>query len=472
MREACGGCVSSAERSAAPKRQRSPQHADPSAAKGHAQKNNLVNLFSNMISHLNIDPSWSFNECSAKDTSYITHGYYTYPAKFIPQLVRRLIYEHSTETQVLADPFMGSGTTIVEGLINQRISIGVDINEIAFLVAQVKTTPLPSLKLVEVFTQLEKDLKKRLYTERTYFLQKSLDSLKLHEKIDYWFRPAQKESLAILLQRILEISDEPVRRFFLVAFAQILKSCSIWLQKSVKPTRDLSKKDYDVLQTFLQHAKKMVEKNNQFCKLLPQPFLENIENYRIIACTDAREMPCLTESVDLIITSPPYVTSYEYADLHQLPLYWLGYLEDLSQFRQKFIGSMYRKRENGSIHSTLAERVIKDLCNTKKSLEVQRYFADMYEVFKEMHRILKPRAKACIIIGNTSFKGIYIPNAEVFIEQMQNLGFSIFDIVKREIPSKMLPSTRDSKTGQFAKSNQENVILAYPTEYILIFKKL
>ncbi|MCS7029287.1 MAG: site-specific DNA-methyltransferase [Bacteroidia bacterium] len=167
-----------------------------------------------MISQVNVDPSWSFSQCSAKDTSYVTHAYYTYPARFIPQLVRRLIYEHGTEAQVLADPFMGSGTTIVEGLVSQKISIGVDINEIAFLVAQVKTTPLPSLKLVEVFTDLEKDLKKRLYTERAYFLQKSLESLKLHEKIDYWFRPAQKESLAIVLQRILEISDEPIRKFF------------------------------------------------------------------------------------------------------------------------------------------------------------------------------------------------------------------------------------------------------------------
>lgn len=163
--------------------------------------------------------------------------------------------------------------------------------------------------------------------------------------------------------------------------------------KKCKTHSGLEQKNYDVLQTFLQHTRKMIEKNNQFCKLLPQSFLENIENYRILACTDARKMPCPTESVDLIVTSPPYVTSYEYADLHQLPLYWLGYLQDLSQFRQKFIGSMYRKRENGNIHSNLAEKIIKDLGNNKKGLEVKYYFADMYEVFGEMYRILKPRGK-------------------------------------------------------------------------------
>jgi DNA modification methylase len=96
----------------------------------------------------------------------------------------------------------------------------------------------------------------------------------------------------------------------------------------------------------------------------------------------------------------------------------------------------------------------------------------MYETFVEMYRVLKPKGKACIVIGNTNFKGVDIQNAEVFVEQMQNIGFHIFDIVKREIPSKMLPSTRDGSTGQFAKITDANLTLAYPTEYILIMEKI
>jgi DNA modification methylase len=95
----------------------------------------------------------------------------------------------------------------------------------------------------------------------------------------------------------------------------------------------------------------------------------------------------------------------------------------------------------------------------------------MYETFVEMHRVLKPQGKACIVIGNTNFKGVEIQNAEVFVEQMQTIGFQIFDVIKREIPSKILPSTRDSNTGQFAKITDANLTLAYPTEYILIMQK-
>jgi hypothetical protein len=67
---------------------------------------------------------------------------------------------------------------------------------------------------------------------------------------------------------------------------------------------------------------------------------------------------------------------------------------------------------------------------------------------------------------------VEILNAEVFIEQMQHIGFQTLNIIKREIPSKMLPSTRDSNTGQFAKTTDANLTLAYPTEYILIMQKI
>ena len=62
-------------------------------------------------------------------------------------------------------------------------------------------------------------------------------------------------------------------------------------------------------------------------------------------------------------------------------------------------------------------------------------------------------------------------NAEVFAEQLQNLGLRIVDIIKRKIPSKNLPSFRDEKTGKFARMSDKNKVSVYPTEYILIMEK-
>ncbi|MCX7997980.1 MAG: site-specific DNA-methyltransferase [Leptospiraceae bacterium] len=56
------------------------------------------------FSNIPIDFTWSFSDKTSKDTSYLTHGYYTSPAKFIPQLAARLILENSQEGDVVVDP--------------------------------------------------------------------------------------------------------------------------------------------------------------------------------------------------------------------------------------------------------------------------------------------------------------------------------------------------------------------------------
>ena len=68
------------------------------------------------------DEKWSFKELSRKDTRYITHGYHRYPAKFIPQLAAKLISGYSAENDLIVDPFLGSGTTLVEAKVLKRRS--------------------------------------------------------------------------------------------------------------------------------------------------------------------------------------------------------------------------------------------------------------------------------------------------------------------------------------------------------------
>ena len=83
--------------------------------------------------------------------------------------------------------------------------------------------------------------------------------------------------------------------------------------------------------------------------------------YLKINIGDAREINIDNNKVDLVVTSPPYVTSYEYADIHQLTIFWLNYAKDLEEFRKKFIGTSYHAHKKinlnclfiGSINSFL-----------------------------------------------------------------------------------------------------------------------
>ena len=89
-----------------------------------------------------VDHSWSFKELERSETSYLTHSYHTYPAKFIPQLAARLISENSNIGDLICDPFMGSGTTLVEAIVNDRRTYGTDISPVAVLITKAKTTPI------------------------------------------------------------------------------------------------------------------------------------------------------------------------------------------------------------------------------------------------------------------------------------------------------------------------------------------
>lgn len=422
-----------------------------------------MNQIATLFAKTKIDYSWAFSDKTRKDTSYITHGYHRYPAKFIPQIVSRLADKYTKEGDLIVDPFGGCGTTLVESKIMGRPSVGVDINPVAVLITKAKVTPIDPVKVEKSFALL----KGRIETYNENIKVKAFE----HERIDYWFKPEEKRKLSFIFAEISKLKDQDIRDFFYCGFSNILKNCSIWLQKSNKPTRDFEKKPSDPIQTFFKQIKAMMRGNARFYELSKEKNYLKVPSQ--VYCTDARTIPVKDNSVSLIVTSPPYVTSYEYADLHQLTALWMEYTKDLSDFRKRFIGSSYHSKKDLILNSSIAENIRNELLKKDKKTaeEVSTYFSEMNQVFAEMKRMLKKGGKTCIVIGNTSLRGVDILNAEVFVEQLQNLGLKIADIIKREIPSKNLPSVRDEKTGKFARITDKNKIYAYPTEYILVMEK-
>ena len=95
----------------------------------------------------NIDPSIDISDGGeiliiSNDQSYLTHGIHKFPAKFFPELPRYLIQKYSVLGEAVLDPMCGSGTVVLEAMLNNRIGIGIDIDPIARLISKVKTTPI------------------------------------------------------------------------------------------------------------------------------------------------------------------------------------------------------------------------------------------------------------------------------------------------------------------------------------------
>jgi DNA modification methylase len=422
---------------------------------------NRVTYIKQRFDQTEVSPEWCFK--NARSTEQWTHGYHRYPAKFSPNLVKKLIKEYTTESDKIADLFAGCGTTLVEAKVHGRESIGVDINPVAELITKVKTKPLSPSGLSKIYNKLEKSI--------SCFNPNDYKDIVKHRRIDYWFFPNHKAQIAFLYDVILSIRNKNQRDFFLCALSNIMKNCSKWLQSSTKPQLDPQKVPTDPFISFDIQVRKMIKKNKEFYEKLDE--IGHLETDCKISLEDARKTKIESDSIGAIITSPPYVTSYEYADIHQLTSFWFEYITDLQGFRKNFIGTFYSLNEDTHTPSIWGQKIVNDIAEKEKrtAKEVANYFNDMYAVGEEMKRILKPDGYACLVIGNTTFREVKIKSAEVFTEILLMLDFKLVEIIKRSIPYKLIPTIRDKKTGRFSKLDNKNSKSVYPEEYILIAKK-
>jgi len=435
---------------------------------------NIVGGIKN-FSSIKSDKDWSFKDATRSETTALTHSYHRYPAKFIPNIVEKLLSDFTKTNDLVLDPFGGCGTTLVESKRMGRMSVCFDINPIAKFIAEVKVTPINPKILVQEYIKFEK----KLLIRGEIINRKHLEN----ERVLYWFDEKTIKQLDYVYCEINKIKNKHIRKFFLCAFSHNLKNSSRWLMKSIKPTVDKNKVIPNVVDGLLRHIKLMIRKNDQFyCTLKESGNLRTPAN--VLLRDSTKRFSLKNSSIDLIITSPPYVTSYEYADLHQLSLLWFAdnkkdfqdwhvSSRNFKEYRKNFIGTSYKNKQKGEIGSITGENILKKIFDQDKTLskDVSNYFIDMKLSFEEMYRVLKKKGYACIVIGNTELKGVSILNAEVAVEQMMNIGFKKTRVIKREVQNKMITPWRDTVTGKFTNMDNPNKKCAYEYEYILIMEK-
>lgn len=411
-----------------------------------------------------IDASWAFNNLTQKETNYASHGYHKYPAKFIPQLVKRLLIEYSKKGDTILDPFGGCGTTLVESKLNGRNSISVDVNKSATLISYAKSIPIPPSLLEQANNKLL--IKISTNTDNKNYYKNA------NHRLKYWFKKNQFNKLYKIYSEIQKERDTRLRTFYNCCFSNILKNCSIWLSKSIKPQRDLSKKVITPLDAFTKHLNFMTRQNFDYYKLIKDSKNQKVKSQIILA--DARQTSLNENMIDLIVTSPPYAISYEYADIHQLSLLWFNFAKDISLVRSSYIGTSSKKYavDIKTIDSVVGLQIIKSLEKRDKQLanQIASYIVDLNSSFQEMYRVLKYRKRLCMIIGDTQYSGVRIRNTEISIELLTKIGFNVERIIKRRISSKIFTPYRDTK-GKFSDNKKGHRKKVYQYEYIIIAKK-
>lgn len=358
---------------------------------------------------------WSF---SKERTNENLHSIHPYPAKFIPQIPRRAIEMWAPTKGLILDPFAGVGTTLLEAQLSGRKSIGIDTNPVAELVSKTKTYPYSDQDLVTL---------KSLVVNLESILRRAKlrpDLIPEDERFLSWF-DTDVVATIYKIKGIALDQEEPIRSFFLTALSAIIVRVSkqdsdTRYSRVEKKFRNPEEIDKIFFIRFRQSVASLAE-------IHPKPIINS--NFIL---GDARQRGTVkANSIDLIITSPPYLNAYDYHKYHRQRIHVIDGNPTLA--RQTEIGG----------HDKF----------TRPNANPDQFFSDLEACLVEWKRSLKPDARAFILIGDAIVHGKSVMVADEMIRIAEAMNFTLDWRAIRPVAS-----TRKS-FGAGARMNFEHMIL-------------
>lgn len=401
----------------------------------------------------------------------LTHGFHKYPGKFIPQIPRWAINTFLTDkSQIVVDPFVGSGTSLVESLVLGFDSIGIDIDPLSCLITKVKSTPIN----LNHFCLISEWILENMYTVTPYFYPAT-------HNIDHWF---SVDSI-LKLQKIRTLIDRIPGEFshfdnvtdlfntFIIAFSGIIRKVSKADNQSQKTyvSSTKPKKPAEVYATFSDQIRAFY---NGY-QALQQSWNGKAKSLVIRSEGNADVSLILSKKADLVVTSPPYIKAIDYVYNQMVELFWIGDLFGMdtqvkqNENRKKYLGTtLVSKRQiietldksddlEVEMLSKVCKEILKDNKNGQKhEFIVRNYFSFMFEHFGAIKRAMNIGGIYTMTVGNSSVSNVDVDTAGILIELANRNGFVLENRWSYIIKNHYMGFDRKNRGG---KINIDNVLV-------------
>lgn len=390
------------------------------------------------------------NSISPADRAF--HDWYRFVLSYPPHLVRDYINDFElTNESVVLDPFCGTGTTIVEAKLNHISAVGLEANPFPHFASTVKTdwAIFPDeleILAAEVSENTYAELENQGIDDRALTCEPDIELMKLDEQamralIKNSISPVPLHKTLVLLEKIDLYKNRPLHKYLVLALGNALVTSIGNLRFGPEVGVGKVKNDAPVVALWMHEVKKMVnDLKLVFGKSYPKTK---------VYLADAREPAKMMgkNSVDAIITSPPYPNEKDYTRTTRLESVVLGFFEDMTHLRG-FKETLLRSNTRGVYKSDDDDRWVADINQIQQiaeAIEARRielgktsgfeklyarvtklYFGGMARHFSELTKILRPGAKLAYVVGDqASYLQVMIRTGQILAEIAERLGYQV-----------------------------------------------
>ncbi|MCB0194475.1 MAG: DNA methyltransferase [Anaerolineae bacterium] len=392
----------------------------------------------------------SNNSISHEDRAF--HDWYRFVLSYPPHLVRDYIRDFGVNQEsVLLDPFCGTGTTVLEAKLNHIRAVGFEANPFPHFASTVKTnwaiTPHELEALAEqISDSTYTELLNQGIDDRTLHCEPDVELKKLDEQatraiIKNSISPLPLHKSLVLFEQIKQFENTPSYKYLVLALGNALVTAIGNLRFGPEVGVGKIKPDVPVVALWLNEVKKMVD-DLKWVSGLDYP-----ETHIYLA--DAREPTGTVKenSIDAVITSPPYPNEKDYTRTTRLESVVLGFFEDMTQLRG-FKKTLLRSNTRGVYKTDTDDKWVADIKEIQQiatAIEARRielgktsgfeklyarvtklYFGGMARHYAELSKILKPGAKLAYVVGDqASYLQVMIRTGQILAEIAERLGYQV-----------------------------------------------
>jgi tRNA G10 N-methylase Trm11 len=353
------------------------------------------------------------------------------------------------------DPMCGSGTVVRLAAEHDRVGIGVDLDPLAVKITRTACHPAWADKLGE---RAEAVLARagRLSGKLPDWIARDPET---REFVDYWFAPEQAEDLSRIARVLFDAPrrDDPLR----IAFSRMIvtkeRGASLARDTShSRPHKVTETNDYVVFDEFVKSAEKLASLID----------VDTIKYRPSIRQEDARRLSFLEAgSVDLCLTSPPYLNAIDYLRGHKMALVWMGWTASaVRELRGESVGVERGMDKVSPEIQKIADTAVPRLGDLPARWQgmVLRFTHDMDRLARSLARVTKRGGHLVMVVADSQLKGVPIANAEICAGAARKNGFTFVARDERLLPSqhRYLPPPTTS-TGTLATRMKHEIIFTF-----------